>query len=228
MEYVRFNETVDRRVFLKGLGSLSLGLLLGPFLGGCEGCLETIKNRPIRRRLRTGSAEVDADIATYTQAVSLMKALPASDPRSWAHQAGIHGSVAGGFNLCQHGTDHFFSWHRAYLVYFERICQKLTGNNDFGLPYWNWNQNPDINPAFVNSASALFHPRNNTSVAGFSAFANATLDTIFSDHNFFTFSAQVEGTPHNTAHRVQLKVMGALKCGLFHQQAERQKLLPKA
>ncbi|NOT57907.1 MAG: hypothetical protein HOP18_25165 [Deltaproteobacteria bacterium] len=200
MDYVRLNATVDRRVFIRGLGALSLGLLLGPFLGGCEGCLETIKNRPIRRRLRTGSTEVDADLATYSQAVSLMKALPASDPRSWTHQAGIHGTVAGGFNLCQHGTDHFFSWHRAYLFYFERICQQLTGNNDFGLPYWNWNQNPDINPVFVNAASALFHARNNTSVAGFSAFATSTLDTIFSDHNFFTFSSQVEGTPHNTAH----------------------------
>ena len=156
---------LDRRVFVKGLGFVSLGFILGTF-GGCEHLAEEIRNRPVRRRLRTGSAEVDADIATYKQAVTLMKGLPASDLRSWNAQALIHGTVAGGFNFCQHGTDHFFDWHRAYLLYFERICQKLTGNAKFGLPYWNWNQNPDIHPAFLDTSSPLFLARNRTSMTG--------------------------------------------------------------
>jgi len=54
--------TFSRRVFVQGLGFVSIGLLMGTF-GGCEKIIEDIKNRPIRRRLRTGSAEVDADIA---------------------------------------------------------------------------------------------------------------------------------------------------------------------
>lgn len=189
----------DRRVFIKGLGVVSLGLILST-LGGCESFIKKIKNRPVRRRLRTGSPEVDAAIATYKNAVAAMKALPSSDPRSWAAQAALHGSVIGGFNFCQHGTDHFFSWHRAYLLYFERICQELTGAKNFGLPYWNWNQNPAIHPAFLVATSPLFHPRGSTSVAGNAAFSDSTLDTIFSDTNFFTFGSQIEGTPHNTAH----------------------------
>lgn len=193
------SENLSRRVFVKGLGFVSMGLLLGT-LGGCEQLAEAIRNRPIRRRLRIGSAEVDADIATYRQAVTLMKALPGSDPRSWTAQAAIHGTVSGGFNFCQHGTDHFFDWHRAYLFYFEKICQKLTGNAKFGLPYWNWNQNPDINPAFLDSTSSLFLARTRTSMTGSSSITTAELDPIFTDTNFFTFGSQIEGTPHNTVH----------------------------
>lgn len=199
MEYLTFSNNLSRRVFVKGLGFVSLGLLMGT-MGGCDGLAEAIKNRPIRRRLRTGSPEVDADIATYRQAVTLMKALPAGDQRSWNNQAGIHGTVAGGFNFCEHGTDHFFDWHRAYLFYFEKICQKLTGNAKFGLPYWNWNQNPDINPAFLDSTSSLFLGRTRTSMTGSSSITTAELDPIFTDTNFFTFGSQIEGTPHNNVH----------------------------
>jgi tyrosinase len=198
-EYLDASDGLDRRVFVKGLGFVGMGLVLSLF-GGCERFCEQIRNRPTRRRLRTGSAEVDAAVATYRKAVAAMKALPAGDARSWTAQAAIHGTVAGGFNLCQHGTDHFFSWHRAYLFYFEKICQELTGDRTFGLPYWNWNQNPAIHPEFTAAASPLFHPRSSTTVAGNPAFSNATLDTIFADTNFFTFGSQVEGTPHNTAH----------------------------
>ncbi|MCM3873496.1 MAG: tyrosinase family protein, partial [Pyrinomonadaceae bacterium] len=149
---------LSRRIFIKGLGFVSVALLMGS-MGGCDKIAEAIRNRPIRRRLRTGSAEVDADINTYRQAVTAMKALAAGDGRSWTAQATIHGTNAG-FNFCEHGTDHFFDWHRAYLFYFEKICQKLTGNAKFGLPYWNWNQNPDLNPAFLDPTSTLFLARN--------------------------------------------------------------------
>src|SRR5215831_463010 len=91
---------LSRRVFVKGLGFVSVGLILGT-MGGCDldKLLEAIANRPTRRRLRVGSPEVDADIATYRQGVTLMKGLPAADPRSWDNQAGIHGTVAGGFRF---------------------------------------------------------------------------------------------------------------------------------
>lgn len=190
---------LDRRVFIKGLGYVSLGLFLST-LGGCESCVERIENRPTRRRLRTGSTEVDAAIATYKAAVTQMKALQSSDPRSWAAQAAIHG-VGNSFNHCEHGTDHFFSWHRAYLLYFERICQELTGDSDFGLPYWNWNQSPQMHPAFTDPNSPLHHqPRSSTTVGNNAAFSDQTLNTIFSDSNFYTFSSQLEGSPHDMAH----------------------------
>ena len=199
--YLDLDPAVDRRIFIKGLGVMSTGLVMAT-LGGCEALFDKIANRPVRRRLRTGSSDVDDAVAVYKDAVNQMRALPGSNPRSWDAQAAIHGTVAGGFNFCQHGTDHFFSWHRAYLLYFERICQELTGEDSFGLPYWNWNQNPDIHPDFTDPASPLTHPRVNNSVAGNSAFTDATLDAIFGDPNFYTFSSQIEGTPHNTTHVV--------------------------
>ena len=198
-EYLDLSQGVERRVFVKGLGYVSMGVILTLF-GGCEKFCESIKHRPMRRRLRTGSAEVDSAIATYKNAVTLMKGLPSSDPRSWSAQAALHGTVAGGFNFCQHGTDHFFSWHRAYLLYFERICQQLTGDKSFGLPYWNWNQDPAMHPEFTAPGSPLAHPRSATTVAGNSAFSTPTLDTIFGDGNFFSFGSQLEGSPHNIAH----------------------------
>lgn len=193
---------MSRRVFVKGLGYVSMGMVFSTMLGGCEQLIRQIQNRPIRRRLRNGSTEVNNAIAIYKDAVSQMQALPSSNPRSWAAQAALHGTVNGGFNFCQHGTNHFFSWHRAYLFYFEKICQALTGEDSFGLPYWNWNQNPTMHAEFTNAGSVLSHPRNNTSVAGNSAFSNNTMNTIFGDSNFFSFGSQLEGSPHNMAHSI--------------------------
>ena len=99
----------QRRGFLKGLGGAALGLFVASTLGGCESLLEAIRNRPVRRRLNATNAPVQLDVQTYRAAVAAMQALPAGDPRSWAAQAAIHGTVAGGFNLCQHGTPHFLS-----------------------------------------------------------------------------------------------------------------------
>ena len=187
-----------RRVFIQGLGLVGVSLLMGS-LGGCEIIAEAIRNRPIRRRLRTGSPEVDAAIATYREAVTIMKGPTVTGGRSWDSQAAIHG-VAAHFNYCQHGTVHFFDWHRAYLFYLEKICQNLTGDKKFGLPYWNWNQDPDIHPAFLDPASVLYLPRARNSMSGSFSITTAALDPIFADTNFFTFSSQIEGTPHNNVH----------------------------
>lgn len=191
--------TVSRRVFIKGLGFVSVSLLVST-LGGCDKLADAIKNRPVRRRLRTGSAEVDADINTYRNAVQAMKALAANNPISWEAQAAIHGTVAGGFAFCEHGTDHFFDWHRAFLFFFEKICQKVSGNPKFGLPYWNWNQNPQIHPAFLVNGDPLFMARSNTDMTNVWAVSTAALDPIMADTNLFTFMSQIEGTPHNTVH----------------------------
>ena len=208
MDFFDAPEDSNRRIFVKGLGFVGLSLVASALLGGCETLLEAIKNRPVRRRLRTGSPEVDSAIAVYKDAVTKMQALPSSNTRSWAWQAQLHGTVAGGFNFCQHGTPHFFSWHRAYLFFFEKICQDLTGDKKFGLPYWNWNQDATMHPAFTAAGSPLNHPRNNTSVGANPAFSDATMNTIFGDTNFLTFSSQLEGTPHNTLHVLVGQDMG--------------------
>lgn len=197
--YINVNPKMDRRAFTKGLGMSSAGLVMAT-LGGCESILEQIETRPVRYRLRTGSSDVDNVVEIYKDAVNAMRALPSSDPRSWDAQSGIHGTVLGGFNFCEHGSDHFFSWHRAYLFFFEQICQNLTGEDDFGLPYWNWNQDPQMHPEFTDPASPLNHPRNLTDLTGFPEFTDATLDPMFTNPDFYTFSSLIEGSPHDVAH----------------------------
>ena len=33
---------------------------------------------------------------------------------------------------------HFLPWHRLYVYHFEKIVRQLSGNQDFGLPYWGY------------------------------------------------------------------------------------------
>lgn len=202
MEQSLYSVSPDRRIFVKGIGLVGVGLFLST-LGGCESLAEAIAKRPVRRRLFDGSSEIDGILDLYAAAVEAMRALDPSDPRSWESQYGIHGTLPSPgmpdrFNFCQHGTDHFFSWHRVYLAYFEQICQELLGDESFGLPYWNWNQDPTMHAKFT-SSSTLSHGRNTTTVGG-GPFSDTTFNTILGDTNFFSFSNQVEGQPHNNAH----------------------------
>jgi Common central domain of tyrosinase/Polyphenol oxidase middle domain len=96
----------------------------------------------------------------YADAVNVMQARPATDPTSWAYQAAVHGTLnqppaGANWNACQHSSWFFFSWHRMYVYFFERIVRKAVvdagGPQDWALPYWNYDQGPPSNtlpPAF--------------------------------------------------------------------------------
>lgn len=42
------------------------------------------------------------------------------------------------WGTCEHGTMHFFSWHRMYLYFFERVLREASGDPNFALPYWDY------------------------------------------------------------------------------------------
>ncbi len=196
-----FNRPMERREFLKKMAVLGTAVTFTT-CGACEELAEAIRNRPTRRRIRTGSPEVDQAVATYAAAVDQMKnnLNQNTNPRSWLQQASLHGTAAG-FNFCQHGTPHFFSWHRAYLFYFEQICQRLTGDQDFGLPYWNWALDKDVPSQFLVPSSSLYEPsRTSTSLFSLSEFTPNNLEDILDNTNFMALSNQIETSPHNTAH----------------------------
>jgi tyrosinase len=196
----------SRRDFMKGATALGItGVAL--WSGACESACEKIKNRPTRRNIANLAAN-DPIIQTYNDAVAAMIALPAADGRSWNKQALIHN------NHCTHGNWWFLPWHRAYLFYFEAICRKLTGNNDFALPYWNWTTSPSI-PAPFWSGSLLHAPRGATqaSVANPLVVGPQAITDILDQTSFLLFaSAQsatpsqnvgygvLEGGPHNSIH----------------------------
>jgi tyrosinase len=85
----------------------------------------------------------DPTLASYQLAVERMKALPASDPRSWQSIAQIHN------DNCPHGNWFFLPWHRAYLIAFERACRQISGDQNFALPYWDWTEQRQLPPAFT-------------------------------------------------------------------------------
>ncbi len=121
-------------------------------------------------------AATDKTLDWFARAIGEMQKRPLNDPTGWRYQGAIHGYARSQdpyakstdtlpstaeqnkfWNQCQHGSWYFLSWHRGYLLYFERICLaaivKLGGPKDWALPYWNYSdaKNPNarlIPPAF--------------------------------------------------------------------------------
>jgi tyrosinase len=205
-----FDSMFSRREFLKGataFGALSFGM----WMGGCEGCWQQIANRPKRRNI-ANLAEKDPVIVAYKDAVTAMQALPSSDARNWTKQAEIH------YNHCPHGNWWFLPWHRAYLAYFERICRKLSGYNDFALPYWNWTTSPAIPAHFWGDGNPLFDSTRfitSSDQADPSWVGTQVIEDILSTTNFYVFASysataprggtgggygELEATPHNNIH----------------------------
>ena len=197
-----------RRDFMKGASALGItGVAL--WSGACESACNKIKNRPTRRNIANLPAN-DPIIETYKQAVAAMKNLPDTDGRSWNRQADIHN------NKCPHQNWWFLPWHRAYLVNFESICRKLTGNDDFALPYWNWTTSPSIPAPFWGAGNPLLNTTRvatQTSVANVANVGAAKITEILGQTNFFLFASaaattqrqrtaygMLEGTPHNYIH----------------------------
>src|SRR5262245_65751523 len=83
-----------------------------------------------------------------------MQARQPDEPTSWAYQAAVHGAPAGMprdqfVDQCQHNTWFFLSWHRMYLLFFERIVRAALDEvpevsdetrASWALPYWNYDR----------------------------------------------------------------------------------------
>ncbi|RZC79464.1 hypothetical protein C5167_003816 [Papaver somniferum] len=98
-------------------------------------------------RVRKPAHMVDADyIAKYNKAIAIMKSLPYDDPRSYMRQANMHCIYCtGAYNqqnsnslLKIHRSWMFFPWHRMMIYFHERILGSLIGDENFALPFWNW------------------------------------------------------------------------------------------
>lgn len=56
---------------------------------------------------------------------------------------------------CPHGNWWFLVWHRGYIGWFEQICQELSGDSSFALPYWDWTENTDPRNPFRRNVPAV-------------------------------------------------------------------------
>ena len=216
-----FGRGISRRRLLQS----GVWAALAVALAGCtQEQLDKIANRPVRRDI-SSLAATDPIIVAYETAITAMKALDTSNPgdrRSWANQAQIHN------DFCPHHNWLFLPWHRVYLRYFEDIIRKMSGNESFALPYWNWIANPVVPGVFQNSSSPLYlppanRPGGNTLLN--SAIFNATnVDHILDETNFLLFASgalgagadqtdsvsqgPLEAGPHNSVHATLGGFMG--------------------
>ncbi len=165
--------------------------------------------QPLVRRDIGGMNASDPILVSYRKAIATMKALPANDPRSWAYQAAIHGSfvtpVQTAWNTCEHNSYFFWSWHRMYLYWFERIVRRFAKDPCWALPYWNWTAvNERQLPApFRDPASELYVANRNAAMnAGTGSLSAGRVDysPAFSLTNFVSASGALEGTPHGAVH----------------------------
>src|SRR6267142_3991824 len=102
----------------------------------------------VRRSINELIAEQSPLIESYRRAVDVMMARDVTDKTSWWFQANIHSlpdeelaqlrSHAAYWQKCPHKNYFFTSWHRMYIYFFERIVRKASGDPDFALPYWRY------------------------------------------------------------------------------------------
>ena len=120
---------VNRRRFLRQGGAVaSLAVISQPWLGSVA--LADYAVAPAKRRAASGLTASHPILVGYAKAIAAMKALPATNPCSWAAQAAIHAPGFMGAGPCDHGTM-FWSWHRMYLYWFERIIRQKSGMYDW-------------------------------------------------------------------------------------------------
>jgi len=97
----------------------------------------------VRPSVATLSAQ---QIASLRRGIQAMMNLDTVYATSFRFQANIHGTYdsaaspreVSAWNQCEHGSYFFFSWHRMYLYFFERILRAASGDPNLALPYWNW------------------------------------------------------------------------------------------
>jgi tyrosinase len=117
-------------------------------------------------RYNLASANGQAMLKKYAQAVKLMMALPPSNPLSWTFQWYTHAVptnttkaaqlalifpnpspaktlATAMWNTCQghfaaSGEPYFCPWHRMYVCAFEEIIRAVLHDQSFTLPYWNY------------------------------------------------------------------------------------------
>lgn len=188
---------------------VTAGAAASTFLGSSIFNLDSVWAAPVTRRNLGGMAASDPVLVSYGKAIQAMKALPTSNPLSWAYQAAIHGTTLSGsfpaWNTCEHGTHFFWSWHRMYLYWFERIIRKMANDPGWALPFWDYTSSSQrsLPVPFRDSGSQLFTSNRglgwNDGTASFAAYrvdpsaGNALVD-------FFDAQSQLEHTPHNNVH----------------------------
>jgi tyrosinase len=137
--------TTTRRKLLVHGSVIGAGIIAG----NLPGITALAQGQPPRRRSLQGLAWNDPIVATYRDAVGLMKQMPNAQQFSWVNLAKVHGTDPDTYHFCPHGNWYFLPWHRAYTAMYERIVRHLAKNDDFAMPFWDWTANPLMPEVFL-------------------------------------------------------------------------------
>ena len=200
------NWKLPRRQFLATAGTAAAATLVGESVFPLK---STLAATPLVRRDVGNMNADDPVLVAYRKAIKAMQALPNNNPLSWAYQGAIHwttlpGPLLTSWDNCEHQTDFFWSWHRMYLYWFERIIRKFSGEPCWALPYWNWAPGTELQlPApFRDTTSELYtvnrDPSMNSGAASLPPGA-VDLSSTFISTNFLTANNIVQ-QPHGNVH----------------------------
>ncbi|MBV8850465.1 MAG: tyrosinase family protein [Methylobacteriaceae bacterium] len=139
--------TISRRTVILQGAVIGAGLI-SENLRGIEALAQ---GQPPERRSLQGLAWNDPIVATYRDAVGILKQRPATQKISWVNLCGVHGSDPDTYKFCPHGNWYFLPWHRAYIAMYERVIRDITNNQNFALPYWDWTSNPTMPDVFLHA-----------------------------------------------------------------------------
>jgi tyrosinase len=89
-------------------------------------------------RYSVTSPEGQKMLASYAKGVEAMLKLPPEHPQNWFRNAFVH------LMDCPHGNWWFYVWHRGFVGYFEQTIRKLSGDDSFAIPFWDWSELPKI------------------------------------------------------------------------------------
>ena len=140
-----------------------------------------------------------------------MRSLPYTDPTSMGYQVAIHGTTMTdnlqSWNSCHQANQSFFffAWHRMYIYFFERILRAKSGRSNLTLPYWNYQHNPVLHPAYRDNSKGnpLYDATRNPTINAGGALPSSIL-TAFSNSMdiipYYNFQSNLNGGPHGSVH----------------------------
>ncbi len=152
-----------------------------------------------------------AEINAIKVGVLKMKSLPYTNPTSWIYQAAIHGTTLPdnlpSWNTCHKSSEsiYFFAWHRMYLYFFERILRAQSGRANLTLPYWDYQTDLVMHPAYRdNSPGNPLYVANRSSAINGGGALPTSIRTAFNNSldiiPFTTFQTNLNSGPHGSVH----------------------------
>lgn len=151
------------------------------------------------------------DINAIKVGILKMRALPYTDPTSWEYQVAIHGTSRPdnlpSWNSCHRAGESvfFLAWHRMYTYFFERILRAKSGRAELTLPYWDYQTNPVLHPAYRDKAlgNPLYDASRSAAINNGGALP-ASIMTAFENSlsiiPYYTFQSNMNGGPHGSVH----------------------------